>query len=400
MPARSPEGWTLLLLGAFLLLGFVAHVAGRRAHVPRVTLLLLVGVLAGPSGLDLVPEAAERWFPLVSRTALTMIGFLLGQHFKWKVLERTGRAVVTLSLVESAAAALAVLGVLWAAGIDPVVALLFAAVAPATAPAATLDVIRESGARGPVSKTVLRVVAIDDVWGVILFSVLLVAAHVGSGDGGALEAVLHGAWEIAGAVLLGVGLGLPMAWLSGRVRGGHLTLVETLGFVLLAAGAAQLAGTSYLITSMVLGAVVANAARHHRRVFHAIEDVMEPFLIVFFLLAGFEFELDVVWSMSLGGLLYVLARSAGKVAGASLGARLARLRGPARTWVGLCLLPQAGVALGLGLMIRERHPEAGATVLSTLVATTVLFELFGPLVTRFALARAGETEGARGETSA
>jgi Kef-type K+ transport system membrane component KefB len=394
MPEPS-NGTTMLLLGAFLLAGFVAHFAGRRAHVPRVTLLLLIGVFAGPTGFDVVPATVERWFPLVSRIALSMIGFLLGQHFKWSVLRRVGRAVLTLSLTESAAAALAVVGTLWLLGVDPVVALLFGAVAPATAPAATVDVIRESRAKGPVAGTVMRVVALDDAWGVLLFALLVVSAQATVGGGGAGTALLAGVWEILGAVVLGVVLGVPMAWASGRVRDGHLTMVETLGFVLLASGAALLAQTSYLITCMVLGAVVANFARHHKRVFHAIEDVMEPFLIVFFLLAGFEFDLSAVLSMSLVGVAYVLARSLGKVGGAALGARLARLSAVERRYTGFCLLPQAGVALGLGLLIAERFPEHGPSVLSTLVATTVVFELVGPLATRAALARAGETKAAR-----
>lgn len=388
----STEGWAygLIIVGLFLLAGFAAHVLGRRVHVPRVTLLLLLGFVAGPSVFDMVPQAASDWFPLTARIALSIIGFQLGERFLGKKLRKTGKTVATVSLAEVLGAALAVFLVLLVLGYSLPLALLLAAVAPASAPAATCDVIREAEAKGPVTDTVLGVVAIDDAWGVILFSVLLVVAQSITGQDASAMIVLGGVWEVAGGILLGIVLGLPMAWLTGRVRPGELTLVESLGFVFLCSGLAMRLELSHILACMAMGATVSNVAMHHERPFHAIKEVEQPFLIIFFLLAGFDFEIKQLWGVGLVGAAYVIARSAGLITGGFLGGTIAKAPRNVRTYTGWCLLPQAGVALGLALMVSERYPQLGAQVLSIVIGTTIVFEVIGPIITRVALRRAGE----------
>lgn len=393
--AASPsvsDSWSygLIIVGVFLLAGFAAHVLGRRVHVPRVTLLLLLGFVAGPSVFNVVPQAASDWFPLAARIALSIIGFQLGERFFGKKLRQTGKTVAIVSLAEVLGAALAVFVLLIALGYSLPLALLLAAVAPASAPAATRDVIREAGAKGPVTDTVLGVVAIDDAWGVILFSVLLVVVQTITGQDASAMIVLSGVWEVVGGILLGIVLGLPMAWLTGRVRPGELTLVESLGFVFLCSGLAMLLELSHILACMAMGATVSNVAKHHERPFHAIEEVEQPFLIIFFLLAGFDFELSQLWGVGLIGAAYVIARSAGLVAGGFLGGMISKVPRTVRVHTGWCLLPQAGVALGLALMVSERYPQLGSQVLYIVIGTTIIFEVFGPIMTRFALKHAGE----------
>lgn len=171
------EAYALIVVGLFLLAGFAAHTLGRRIHVPRVTLLLIMGFVAGSSAFDLIPEEAAQWFPLTARLALSIVGFQLGERFLGKKLRDTGTTVLSVSLAEVIGAAATVLLVLLLCGFSLPIALLLAAVAPASAPAATLDVIREVKSKGPLTDTVLGVVAIDDAWGVILFSVLLVVTR-------------------------------------------------------------------------------------------------------------------------------------------------------------------------------------------------------------------------------
>jgi len=387
------SGLTQLLLGAFLLAGFLAHTLGARAHVPRVTLLLLIGVLIGPV-LGIVPPAVEAWFPLIAQIALSIVGFMLGEQFYGKKLKRTGRVVLAVSIAETLSAALCVLLGLLMIGAPPALAILLAAVAPATAPAATLDVVNEIKARGPLTDTVLGIVAIDDMLGVVLFSLLLVAAEGLSGAGPTWSLMLGGAWEVLGGVLTGFLFGFPMAVVTGRIRSGELTLIETLGFVMLCGGFAELIHASYLIACIVMGAVVANRAKHHERPFHEIEGISHPFLITFFLLAGFEFSVPALLSFGLVAVVYVLARSAGLILGGALGAQLIGAPATVRKYVGWCLLPQAGVALGLGLIAAERFPEFGGGILSLLIGTTFLFEVLGPIATRIALNRSGESRRA------
>lgn len=361
--------------------------------MPRVTLLLLIGVLVGPSGLALVPQSVTGYFPLTAQLALSIIGFLLGEQFLGKKLESTGPVVLAVSIAETLGAALLVLIGLLLVGAPPALALLLAGIAPASAPAATVDVVRESHASGPLTNTVLEVVAIDDAYGIMLFSALLILAEAFSGGVPSWSILLSGCWEIVGAALLGIVLGVPMAWLTGRVRAGELTLVETLGFVFACAGLAEAIGVSYLLACVVLGAVVANRARHHTRPFHAIEGISQPFLIIFFVMAGFELDLGSLGSFGLIAVTYVIGRAVGLIAGGSLGARISGAPHVTRRFVGWCLLPQAGVALGLALVAGNRFPDLAPGLLSLVVATTVFFEVLGPIATRIALRRAGEAGG-------
>lgn len=389
----DPQSWPLVSVGVFLLAGYAAHVLGQRAHVPRVTLLLLLGVVAG--NLQLVPDAVSHWFPVVSEVALSMIGFSIGERFVGRQLRRQGKLVFAVTLAESLMASLIVLVVLLLAGAPPALALLLAGIAPASAPAATVDVIRESRAKGVLTETVLAVVAIDDAIGILLFSLFLATAEAMTGGVLSLAMLWSAAWEVTGAVLLGLLLGVPMAWVTGRARPGELTLIETLGFVLLCGGLAVMLGVSYLLSCIALGAVVANRARHHGRPFHAIRGVTQAILVLFFVLAGLKFDWGAFAALGILGALYVGARAAGLILGGNWGARWGGAPPVIAKHVGWCLLPQAGVALGLGLLAAQRFPDYGVGLLSLLLGTTFVFEVIGPVVTRAALGRAGETAAAR-----
>lgn len=390
-PPHVASGWPLIAIGMFLLAGFVAHVVGRRAHVPRVTLLLLLGALVGPGGLDLAPASLVAWFPLAAQLALSMIGFALGEQFLGSRIRTTGPAILAVSVVVTVGTAMVVFVGLLVAGASVVLSLLLAGIATATDPAATLDVVREARSKGTLTDTVLGVVAIDDAFGIMIFSVLVVIASAVGEDSFTPGAAGLAFWEVGGGLLVGLAFGFPMALLSGRIRSGELTLLETLGFVLCASGVASLLGVSYLIAAMTLGAVVANFARHHTRPFHAIENVTQPFLVVFFVLAGFRLDLAALKTVALIAIVYVAARSFGRVAGGALGASIGHADVKVRRYVGWCLLPQAGVALGLGLLAADEFPAIGDRLLSLLIGTTVVFEIVGPIVTRLALRTAGES---------
>lgn len=195
---------------------------------------------------------------------------------------------------------------------------------------------------------------------------------------------------MGGGILLGVLIGYPMALLTGRVRPGELTIVESLGFVAFCSGVAIYFEFSHILACMAMGATVSNRAKHHERPFHAIEEIEQPFLIVFFLLAGFNFEIKQLWNAGLVGITYVVTRSIGRILGGYIGGSLSKAPRVVQTHTGWCLLPQAGLALGLALMVSERNPELGSRVLSIVVGTTVIFELIGPIVTHFTLRHAGE----------
>jgi Kef-type K+ transport system membrane component KefB len=387
---QATDGWTLFVLGAFLLAAYLAHVTGPRISVPRVTLLLVLGAIVGPSFLDLVPHRVSDWFPFVAHMALAIVGFLLGERFVGKGLRDTGRIVLWVSIGETILTAAFVLAATLAVGASLTLALVLAGIAPASAPAAIFETVREGKAKGKLTNTVLGVVAVDDAWGVLCFSICLVTAQMVAGEGAGWNALLRGVWEVGGAAVVGTALALPMAWITGKVRKGAPTLVEAAGFVFLCAGAASLLHVSYLLAAMVMGGVLARFARPDARPFHAIEGVSEPFLSIFFVLAGLRLEIDALTALGVLGGVYVIARAAGLVLGGALSGFLAGAPPVVRRHIGWCILPQAGVALGFALLVQEVLPDVGETVLPLVIATTVLFALVGPLLARWNLRRAGE----------
>ena len=322
--------------------------------------------------------------------ALIMIGFLLGEKFTLSSLRQHGKLVLWLSVAEVVVTALVVLVGLLLIGLQMDIALLLAGISTATDPAATTDVVHETKADGVFTRTMLGIVAVDDAWGLIVFSLMLTAAQVFSGQGDSITPLLTGAWELGGALLVGIGLGIPMAYLTGRIRPGEPTLVEALGVVFLCGGIAIWLEVSFLLASMVLGCVVANLARHHIRAFHAIEGIEWPFMILFFVLAGASLHTETLYHIGFVGSAYIILRIIGRLLGAWTGGALSHAEPLMRRWMGMALMPQAGVALGMALVAMQRRPDLGEIILPVVIASTVLFELVGPVLTRTGLIHVGE----------
>ena len=372
------------------LIGLAADLIGRSTFLPRVTLLLLGGLAIGPAGFSLLPQSfLQGWFPALTNISLALIGFLLGHQISFAALQRRGTRIVGISICKVIGAWLVVgLGLL-ATGANPVVALLLAGIAPATAPAATYDVVHESGATGDFPETLLSIVAVDDVWGLILFVLMMALAGTLIGDAPVSSAIVTGFTEIGGGIALGLILGVPMAYLTGRIRPGEPTLAEALGFVLLGAGAAEWTGISSILTAMTMGAIVASLAKHHDRPFNAIEGVEWPFMILFFVLAGASLEIEALRFAGGIAFVYILSRCIGIYVGARFGGRLMGAGPDLRKWLGAALFPQAGVAIGMALLASQRFPEAASLVLPVVLTSTILFEVFAPIFTRKALRAAG-----------
>ncbi|MFQ5937198.1 MAG: cation:proton antiporter [Acidiferrobacterales bacterium] len=381
---------TLITLGGLFPLGLVTDLLGRRTALPRVTLLLIFGFLIGPSVFDLLPEPSKAWFPGVTHMALVMVGFLLGGKLSFSSFRQHGRLVLWISIAVVVATAALMLAGLLLLGFRVEVALLLAGIATSTAPAATADVVHEAKANGRFADTLLRIVAVDDAWGLMVFSIMLAVALALTGQGGGEDVLVSTMWDLGGAFVVGVALGVPMAYLTGRIQPGEPTLAEALGVVLLCGGIALWLDVSFLLASMVLGAAVANLARHHKRPFHAIEGIEWPFLILFFVLAGASLQIDSLAAVGLLGAAYLILRIVGRLLGAWAGGVLSNADPLMRRWMGVALMPQAGVALGMALVATQRLPELSDMILPVVIGATVLFEVIGPVLTRRALILAGE----------
>lgn len=387
----SQSAAALLTLGGVLFVGLVADEFGRRTGVPRVTVLLVLGFGMGPGGFDILPDTTEDWFPIVATIALTMVGFLLGAEFEGGRIRGHGSGDVVLSLTQALVTAAVVGGGLLVAGADPVVALALAGIAVATAPAATVAMIKDRGAAGPFTSRLLVVTALDDVIALTLFGVLITAASLVKGDGGGAGLLAESLWEVFGAVGLGLVLGLPLSVLTGRLRPGEPTQEEAYAAVLVCGGLALWLDVSFLLAAVVLGATVANLARHHEVPFREIERIEWPALVVFFVFAGALLELDTLGEIGAFGVLYISLRVVGKLVGCALGGRYVGMSSPDGWWLGAAMLPQAGVALGLTLLAADRFPEVADEIVPIVIVATVVFELIGPVVTGAALTRVGET---------
>lgn len=390
---------TLMAIGALLLAGMLADAIGHKTQLPRVTLLILCGLVAGPAGLDLLPSSLTDLYETLAVLALSMVAFLLGGKLSKVHLQNSGRSVAIISVSAVLCTALIVFSGLWLLGFPIALALVLAALATATDPAATSDVIRQYRAKGPFSTTLSGIVAVDDIWGILVFAVFLMAAQaVAGGDGsGALQ---HAVWEIFGSILLGAVVGLPAGYLSGRLQPGDPTLAEALGIVFLTAGLALWLDLSFLLSGIACGAMVVNTGRHHNRPFHEVEHIEWPFMIFFFVLAGASLEPTLLMKLGLLGTAYILLRLIGRLAGGWFGGKFTSGPGTAKSYLfGLSLLPQAGVALGMALVAAESLPAYRAEILTVAIGSTVVFELIGPAATQIALKRAGETGQAPEENS-
>lgn len=378
---------TILTLGVLFLVGLATDWLGRRSALPRVTLLLIFGVLIGPEVFNFIPLDMLNAFDLLATMTLLMVGFLLGGRLNVTTFRHSGKTLLGISLTAALGGAATVFFGLWALGVDISLALILGCIAAATDPAATVDTVDQQGKKGPFSELLLAIVAIDDAWALVLFSLGLAAALALNGitDNGSTSILI--VRDLVGGIAVGLIVGVPGAYLSGRVRPGQPTLLEVLGLVFLCGGLALSLEVSFLLAAITSGTAVANLAKHHERPFHAIEGVEWPFMVIFFVLAGASLDFHSVEAMGWFGVTYVLCRSVGKVAGGYLGALLTNTDQHTRRWIGASLLPQAGAAMGMALIAATALPEYRQTLLSIIVASSVLFEIVGPIVTRQALER-------------
>ena len=383
---------TLLILGGLFLIGLVADVAGRLTPLPRVTLLMLAGLMVGPGGIDLMPQSfVQQWFPLLTTIALSVIGFLMGQKLSAQQFRKHGSTVAVLAAGKVFGAALFVFLVVWLVTENVVLALLLGGIATATDPATIFDVVHEQHSEGEFTDRLLGLVALDDAFGLVVFALLLAVAEGLVGSPVAGIAVVQGLFEVLGSVAIGAMLGVPMAYLTGRLnfgtRSGEPIQAEAMGFVLLCAGASTYLGLSPILSAMSMGGVVASLASHHKRSFDAIAGIEWPFLILFFVLAGASLVVMHMASVAMIALVYIVARGVGTQLGVWVCAKSSGAHPLIRSWMGLALLPQAGVALGMTLLASQRIPALAETLLSIVLSTTVVLELCSPVMTRVVLGK-------------
>lgn len=390
------------MVGLALLLGWGAGLLCRRLKVPMVVGYILVGILMGKSILGIFNDDNFGGLVYFTYLALACIGFDIGGELAFRKLRHLGNSILWISILESLGATVLVTLVLYLYTRDLPLALVFGALASATAPAATVDVLREYQASGPLTTTVFAVVGIDDGIAIIIyaFAIFLAKFLLTGSEVHVAEAVLRPFGEILGALALGMAIGLTFLFLVRNYTARRGLLVLTLGAIVLTTGLANALHFSLILANMAMGMAVVNLTRWRREdLFEIMRGITQPLFVIFFVVVGSQLMAGKLLQLGWIGLLYIAFRSLGKQAGASLGGMVSRAPETVRKYLGLCLFSQAGVAIGLSIQTMlelgggsfgTAGVELGTKAISVIAATTLFFQLIGPPCTRYAIIKAGE----------
>lgn len=391
---------TATWLAVAVLCGLLMTRLANLLKLPNVTAYLVAGLILSPYTFKLMkPELLES-FNILSTLALGFIAFSIGFCFKISNLKVLGTKIYTITIVQAVATAvlvdvsLLVLHLVAPQQITLSEVLVLGAIATATAPAATLLVVKQYKAHGVVTDTLLPVVAIDDAVGLIIFSVSLsISKALATGEALTVaNMILEPIKEIVLSLAIGGAIGLLLSvmsrWFDSRAN--RITLI-IIG-VFLGVGLSEAFGLSSLLLCMMIGAVYCNLYKQNEKVMEVYDRWTHPLYIIFFVLSGAELNVRIIFSVGLIGVIYLVARSIGKYAGAFLGSSMAKSDKNVRKYLGFTLLPQAGVAIGMSAVVMQELPEFGASVRTVVLCATLIYELVGPLITKIALKKAGEID--------
>lgn len=382
---------TLTDLGLMIFAGMFLGRMAKHIRLPNVTGYLVAGLLIGPSVFGLLSSDFLNTVDIISTVALGFIAFSIGNEFKISYFRRVGAAPIIIACMESLFAVLFVVLGLILAGQDVPFSLVLGAIAAATAPAATIMVIKQYRAKGTVTETLLSVVAIDDATALLLFSLSVAVAQALTGSSASLAAsLLSPVKEIGGALLVGAVLGfvflIPLRFF--KKAGNRLSLI--VGFIFVGLGLSEWLGLSNLLLCMSMGAVIANFSSDVGAIMDLCDGVTPPIFMLFFVASGADLRLDVLPAVGIIGAVYIVLRVVGKYFGAAVGAAISKCVPSVRKFLGPCLMPQAGVAIGLSLAAGEVVPDYAPQIRAVILCGTLIYELIGPAVTKFSLKRAGE----------
>ncbi len=412
----------LICLSVCLIAGLLMSRAVKLIHLPAVTAYLVAGLLLGPfflgrlaiPGVGFASLEQVDSYKIITQTALGFIAFTIGNEFRLKQLEKMGRQAITVGILQAVVttaivdAALLVLHALRPDVISVSSAITLGAIAAATAPAATLMVVKQYKADGPLTHLLLMVVAIDDAVGLVLFSVSYgIANALEQGRVDAVSIIVEPLCEIALSLGLGSLAGLCLHWLERYFHSRSKRMTISISFVLLTVGLSMVefdigavhCGFSLLLVCMMTGAVFCNICSTSEELMDRVDRWTAPLNILFFVLSGAELNLTILKNplVLLIGVVYIIFRSTGKILGAYSSCRMTGCNDKICRYLGPTLLPQAGVALGMALT--AANLSDGAVVRNVVLFSVLVYELVGPTLTKIALTKAGEINP-EGRTSA
>ena len=400
----------LTLLGGTTIIGFYVGRLANRINLPTIIGYMTLGIILGPSILNIFEKGIIQQLSFVSEIGLGFVAFTIGSELSLASLKRMGPGIVSIIFASSLMAFLVVAIAIYVLTRDLPLSIIFGAMAPATAPAGTVAVIQGYKAKGSLTKALYAVVGFDDGVGIVIygFAVVIAKTFLIRESHPVTTNILHALGapmvEISLSLILGGGIGVVFSKLVAKLHNFRDILILIFGVVLLATGLSIRWHLSFILTNMMVGFVLVNNQPEAviRRVRTPLNQIMPLVFLLFFCLAGAHLKISAI--TTLGGLsvVYIMGRSAGKIGGAYLGACLGRVETKIKKYLGFGLLSQAGVAMGLSLIVMDEftqlsakyhlpHAEIiGADVLTTITATCIFFEIIGPILTKYALTKAGE----------
>ena len=387
----------IISIALMLFLGFSMTRLTKRLRLPNVTAYIITGILLGPYVLGLIPVSVINGMDFLSDIALAFIAFSTGEFFTVETLKRNGPKVVVITVFEACLATVVVFLVTYCLmGVDLVFSIVLSALASATAPASTMMTIRQTGARGDFVDTLLQVVALDDVVGLIEYSIAIsLALAVSTGSSGlSVASVLKPIAVNVGVLLLGGCFGVFLKLLMPQKRSKDNRLIISVSLLFAFCGICAMVDVSPLLGCMSMGTVYINIT-HDEKLFKQLNYFTPPILLLFFVQSGLSFQLDALVNTSAAvgttpllmvGVVYFFVRILGKYAGAFLGCLLTGKPKEVRDYLGLALIPQAGVAIGLAALgARTIGGETGIALETVILASSVLYELIGPACAKLSL---------------
>ena len=392
----------LLQMGILILIGLLFSKLCKLVKLPNVTGYLVGGLLVGPSvlgalGIPLITEDFLTSMNSISELALGFIAFTIGTQFQFEYFKRVGSGPIVIAIFESLVAVLFVfLGMVFILKCDVAFSLVLSAIAAATAPAATLMVIKQYKADGEVTKNLMSVVALDDAVALIIFGIMVAIANAINGNTTSIGWTIASPFvEVFASLAIGFVVGLLMSlllkWFTGRSNRISVICAVILIVVSLSAVITFL-NLSTLLACMMMGAVFTNTTKRS-----SVNTIMElcdrftpPLLILFFTISGASLKLNILLTVGLVGVIYIVLRVIGKIFGSFLGATITKSSPTVKKWLGFALIPQAGVAIGLTIVAANVVPQYANEIRAVVLCATLIYELVGPAITKFALKKAGE----------
>ena len=392
----SPIAIIIISVALMLFLGFLATRITKKLKLPNVTAYIVTGILIGPHILKLIPQNIVDGMDFLSDIALAFIAFSTGEFFKFAVLKKNGLKVIIITIFESLLASFVVFAVMYfILNLNFSFSIVLAALAAATAPASTLMTIRQTGARGDFVDTLLQVVALDDVVGLIAYSVAIsIVLATKSNEGFKIANVLLPIAKNLFTLLLGAGFGVLLKLLMPKNRSTDNRLIISISMIFMFCGICAMIDESPLLGCMAMGTIYINIT-NDEKLFMQLNYFSPPILLLFFVRSGCNFNLDMLFKPSsdvgsiplvLIGVIYFIVRIIGKYLGAFLGCLSVKKDKAVRNYLGLALIPQAGVAVGLAALGARTLGGAAGDALNTIIlASSVLYELIGPASAKLSL---------------